>query len=189
MVINQGGEPEGSSQVLQYIKKHPGTHLRELQRELNLAMGTVQYHIYRLEKEKKIVARRNRGQKRFYANLVFGDRQIDILDIISQDAEREIILYLIQKPGSSQKELSGFLNRSPATTYWHITKLTDAGLIEVRREKEFVRYELTCDKSEILELIRNYHRRIWERWASRLADLLTDASGIEQKRPLGGGEK
>lgn len=182
-VVFDQGEPGSDTnvQILEFIRKHPGSHLRELQREMNVAMGTIQYHLYNLERERKVVSRRNRGQRRFYANLVFGDQQIDILDILSQEVERDIIFYLIRNPSSTQKDLSLFLNRSPATTYFHMRKLTEAGFLEARHDGVFVRYDLTCDQSEVLSLIRNYHPGIWERWANRLADLLTEASGMEER--------
>ena len=183
LVASDQGKPESDTgtQILEFIRKHPGSHLRELQREMNLAMGTIQYHLYNLEKERKIVSRRNRGYRRFYANLAFGDQQIDILDILSQDVEREIILYLIRNSRSSQKDLAEFMDLSPATIHWHIKKLASAGLLQARRDGSFVMYTLTCDQMEILQLIRSYHLSIWEKWSDRLADLLTDASGIEGK--------
>ncbi|MGB9806873.1 MAG: winged helix-turn-helix transcriptional regulator [Thermoproteota archaeon] len=36
--------------VYDYIQAHPGAHLREIARSLNLAIGDVQYHLYALEK-------------------------------------------------------------------------------------------------------------------------------------------
>ena len=34
--------------ILEFIKANPGTHLRRIKRELNLAMGVIKYHPYRL---------------------------------------------------------------------------------------------------------------------------------------------
>lgn len=185
------GEPESETKakIMESIKKHPGIHLRELQREMNVTLGTIQYHLHNLEKERRIVSRRKHAHKRFYANLVFGDKQIDVLDILSQDIEREIALYLISKPRSTQKDLSNYLNLSPATVYWHIKKLTDLGFLEAKHDGVFVRYNLTSDQSEILKLVKSYHPSIWERWANRLADLLTEASGIEESKENTGNNK
>ncbi|HZW58022.1 MAG TPA: winged helix-turn-helix transcriptional regulator [Nitrososphaerales archaeon] len=177
-----GEEPDKKTQIFDLIKAHPGIHLREIQREMSVTMGTIQYHLYNLEKERKIVSRSRFGYKRFYANFVFGDSQIDVLDILAQDVEREVILYLIGNPGSSQKALCEHCNLSPATIDWHIKKLQKAGFLESTREGGYVKYALTFDQAEVLELVRSYHPSIWERWANRLADLLTEASGIEKGR-------
>src|SRR6266704_3487395 len=51
-------------QILEFIKANPGVHLRRIKRELNLAMGVLQYHLYRLEKDQAIVSRK-RGLSEF----------------------------------------------------------------------------------------------------------------------------
>ena len=51
-------------------------------------------------------------------------------------------------------------------------RLSEAGFVTARRERGFVFYTVTSDQARILALLRNYHPRIWERWAERLADLL-----------------
>ena len=52
------------TQILGFIVEHPGAHLRKIKRELNLAMGVIQYHLYTLEKERKVISRRRGFYKR-----------------------------------------------------------------------------------------------------------------------------
>lgn len=54
--------------ILNFIQANPGTHLRKVKKELNLAMGVIQYHLYRLERERLIVSVRHGLYKRFYMN-------------------------------------------------------------------------------------------------------------------------
>jgi len=58
-------------QILEFIKANPGSHLRGIKRELNLAMGVLQYHLRRLEKDQSIISRRRGLYKRFYKRLDF----------------------------------------------------------------------------------------------------------------------
>jgi predicted transcriptional regulator len=168
--------------ILKFITEHPGTHLRQIKRELNLAMGVIQYHLHVLERERKVLSRRTGIYRRFYASLIFGDSQISILGVLSQEVERELVLYLIQNPGATQKDVAEFANVSPATIHWHIKKLKESGLVEAKHEGTFVRYSVNGDNEEIISLIKRYHQNIWEKWASRLADLVTDASGVETNK-------
>ncbi|MHB8567674.1 MAG: winged helix-turn-helix transcriptional regulator [Nitrososphaerales archaeon] len=168
-------------QIELYIKKHPGAHLRQVKRELNIAMGVIQYHLYSLEKDRKILSRRKGLYKRFYSNLVFGPAQYEILDVLSQETERDLLLHIISNPGANQKQLSEYASISPGTINWHIKRLVEAGLVQTRREGPYVRYEAKCDPDEVLRLLRGFHPSIWERWADRLANALTEASGIEDK--------
>ena len=166
-------------QILAFIKTHPGSHLRQIQRELGLAMGVLQYHIYALEKERKIASRRRGLYKRFYPVLQFAGGQLNILDVLSQETERDILLFLIQKPEATQKELSEYLDISPASVNWHIRRLFDSGLVDSRRDGSNVRYSVRGSHSEIIALLRSYHPMVWERWADRLADAILELSDTE----------
>jgi predicted transcriptional regulator len=167
------------TQILGFIKTHPGSHLREIKRELNLAMGVVQYHLYTLEKEQKIISRRRGLYKRFYPILLFGDEQLEILDVLSQETERDILLYLLQKPDATQKEVSEYAEISPASVNWHMRRLVEARLVDSEHDGSHVRYVVRGNRGEILTLLKSYHPMIWERWADRLADVLLDISEIE----------
>jgi predicted transcriptional regulator len=160
-------------QILAFITAHPGAHFRMIKRDLNLAIGVIQYHVYRLEKDGKIVSRRQGLYKRFYPSLGFGEQEKEILNLLSQETARDLVLYLIQNPDTSQKQLSEYAGISPASINWHMKRLSDTGFIEMRREGSSVFYTVKGDSLLILTLLRNYHPSIWEKWAERLADLLT----------------
>ncbi len=137
-------------------------------------MGVIQYHLYSLEKEKKILSRRKGLYKRFYPNLVFGDYQQEILDVLSQETERDLLLFLIQNPSATQKELSEYARISAGTTNWHMKRLIEAGIVRMKREGQFVKYDVNGEKEEVLRLVQSYHPSIWESWADRFADALTE---------------
>ena len=96
-----------------------------------------------------------------------------IVNILFQETERDLILYLLENPQASQKELSQFARISPSSTNWHMKRLSQAGFVEARRERGFVIYTVKGDPGMILSLLRSYHPRIWDKWAERLADLMT----------------
>lgn len=164
------------TQILAFIKTHPGTHLREIGRQLNLAMGVVQYHLNALERERKIVARRRGLYKRFYSALVLGSGRLEILDALSQETEREIVLFLIQNPNATQKEISEYAGISPATVHWHAKRLLASGLLTARHDGSNVKYQVQGDHADIITLLKSYHPTVWERWADRLANILTQLS-------------
>lgn len=160
--------------IFEFIRTHPGSHLREIKRELNLGMGVIQYHLYGLEREQKIISRRRGLHKRFYTTQVFGDRQLEILDTLSQETDRDILLFLIQNPDATQKELSEYLKISAASINWHMRRLSDTGIVEAKRDGVNVRYFVRDNQAEILALLRSYHPAVWERWADRLANIISD---------------
>ena len=137
-------------------------------------MGVIQYHLYGLEREQEIISRRRGLHRRYYATHVFGDRQLEIIDTLSQETERDILLFLIQNPDATQKELSEYLRISPASINWHMRRLSDAGLIEAKHDRANVRYLIGDDRAEILALLKSYHPGVWDRWADRLANMILD---------------
>lgn len=163
-------------QVLEYIRNHPGAHLRQIQRELDISMGAIQYHLYSLEKDKTILARRRGLYKRFYPCLMFAEQQQEILDILSQETERDIVLFLIENPNATQKELSEYAKISPGTINWHMKRLVASGIVKPEHKGQYVKYKMQGEIGEILKLVQNYHPRIWDSWVDRLANAISEVS-------------
>ena len=145
-----------------------------IRRELNLAMGVVQYHLDRLEKEDKIVAHRGGFYKRFYPTTIFGMEQLEVMDVLAQETERDLLLFLLLNPNASQKELSEYARVSPSSIDWHMRRLSKSGLIETKHEGANVRYLVKVKRADILVLLKKYQPTVWERWADRLADILSE---------------
>jgi predicted transcriptional regulator len=171
--------PTTKNQILVYIKNHPGSHLRQIKRDMEVSMGVIQYHLYTLEREKKILSRRKGLYKRFYPSLTFGEHQQEILDVLSQETERDLLLYLIKNPNATQKEVSEYSKLSAGTVNWHMKRLGQSGLIAIRREGQFVKYVVNADSEEVMKLLQNYHPSIWEVWADRLANAIDEVATSE----------
>jgi predicted transcriptional regulator len=137
-------------------------------------MGVIQYHLYGLEREQRIISHRRGLHKRFYTTHVFGERQLEILDVLSQETDRDILLFLIENPDATQKELSEYVRISAASINWHMRRLSDTRLVEAKHDRTNVRYSVLDDRAEILALLRSYHPAVWERWADRLANIILD---------------
>jgi predicted transcriptional regulator len=167
-------------EILEFIKNHPGSHLRQVKRSLGISMGAIQYHLGVLEKERRIISRRKGLYKRFYPSLVFGEYQRDILDVLSQETERDILLYLVRNQNATQKELSQYARISSGTINWHMKRLMASHLVSVKREGQFVRYALELNPDEILSLLQIYHPSIWETFADRFANVIEEVSRLEQ---------
>lgn len=95
-----------------------------------------------------------------------------ILSVLAQKTPRELILHLINGPGSSQEELAGALAISPPSVSWNLKRLIDLGLVRKDQSGRFASYSVVGDLSEIAGFVRSYHPGVWERWSSRLADVV-----------------
>jgi predicted transcriptional regulator len=164
--------PGTKQRVLQHILSHPGVHLRKVCRDLGLGMGDVQYHVDRLEKEGSVMSSRRGLYRRFYPAGLFGEKEGVILSALAQDTPRELLLHLIEEPGSSQERLAASLGISPASMSWNLKRLVQLGLVERSQSGRLTSYQVVGDGEEIARFIRSYHPSVWERWSSRLADLV-----------------
>ena len=71
--------------ILQFIHENPGCHLRKIKNELDLAMGTVQYHLDRLEKAGKITSQKQSLHKYFFLVGAFEENEKHILEALSDE--------------------------------------------------------------------------------------------------------
>jgi DNA-binding MarR family transcriptional regulator len=176
------GEKEGTldatqKRILDYISSHPGVHLRQVCRELGLAMGDVQYHTNRLEKGGRIASTRRGFYRFFYPSTLFGEKQRDTLSVLALDTPRELLLTIVEKPGASQEELARAVGVSQPTASWHLRRLAELGIVQREQRGRSMVYSLAgTSPIEIATFIRNYHPSSWERWSSRLADIFISYS-------------
>src|SRR5919202_5690988 len=138
---------ENKLYIYKYIVNYPGVHLRKICRELGLAMGDTQYQIFILEKEGKIKSKRV-GNHRHYFPLTISNEQTElILAFLSQETIRDILIYLMENPGSSQQVLANFMNVSAPTIKWHMSRLIESELVMTTREGKIVKYFIKDPKS------------------------------------------
>ena len=150
-------------------------------RELGLAMGDVQYHIHRLEKEGQVTSMRRGFYKFFYPSALFGEKQRDILSVLTLDTPRELLLTIVDKPASTQEELARAVGVSQPTASWHLRRLNELGIVSRAQRGRSTTYSLAGPSAlEIATFIRNYHPSSWERWSSRLADIFISYSVEEE---------
>ena len=175
---NGGSLDATQRRILEFIVSHPGVYLREICRALGLAMGDVQYHLGRLERDGRIHSMRRGLYKFFYPANLFGERQRDVLSMLSLDRPRELLLNIIERPGSTQEALAEATHVSQPTVSWHLKRLVDLGIVGRRQEGRVVTYSVV-GSGEIAAFIKTYHPTVWERWSSRLADIFIAYSAGE----------
>ena len=182
--VSSGGGSSGDvgttqERILDYVTQHPGTHLRLMCRELGLAMGDVQYHVQRLEREGRINSVRRGLYRFFYSSTLLGDRQRDLLSVLALETPRELLLSLVEKPNSSQDELARATRVSQPTVSWHLKRMIDMGILQKQQSGRGAAYVVAGGGAEVAALIRSYHPNVWEKWSSRLADIFISYSREE----------
>ena len=169
-----------TQRVLQFIQQNPGCHLREIKRELDMAMGTVQYHLNLLEKEGKIISERRYLYKNYFPGGMFTPDQKNILRILKLETSRDIIMFIIEKSNPTQTAIVENLGMSAASISWNLARLIESGIIGEIKDGKFKRYVMLENPKDIATLMKNYHPTIWTTWSNRLAETFLSLSKEEK---------
>jgi len=115
-----------------YIDEYPGSHLREIARELDLKPSNAAWHLRKLEQTNLVRSRVIGGKKVFY--LVEGgvEARIEAIaeSILKNKNARNIMNYLVNNPGKHLLEIATSLKLNHHTVKWHISKMYMAELID-----------------------------------------------------------
>jgi len=118
--------------LYEYIDEYPGSHLREIARELNLKPSNAAWHLRKLEQTNLVRSRAIGGKKVFY--LVEGGiesrKEAVAESILRNDNARRIMTYLQKNPGKHLLEIAHALDLNHHTVKWHIKKMYMAELVE-----------------------------------------------------------
>ena len=176
MILENELEVGNVEKVLHFIQENPGCHLRLIKRELEVSIGTVQYHLAKLEKMGKITANRYGLYKYYFPVGVFEQKQRHLLQILSQESTREILMFIIEQKNPTQKDIVRKIGISPAAVNWHIRRLIDLDIIYKIREGRCKRYQLDMDHKYVLGILKTYYPNIWDKWSNRLVELFLSFS-------------
>ena len=118
--------------LYEYIDEYPGSHLREIARELDLKPSNAAWHLRKLEQTNLVRSRYIGGKKVFY--LVEGGiesrKQAIGESILRNKNAREIMQYLHDQPGKHLLEIAHALELNHHVVKWHVKKMYMAELIE-----------------------------------------------------------
>jgi DNA-binding transcriptional ArsR family regulator len=157
--------------ILEFVKANPGAHLRRICRETGVRMGATQYHLGILEKEHKVVSTRRGLFRRFFPSLTFDESDQQILSALHSRTERDILVYLLQRPGANQLQLATYMRVSPPSVNWHMKRLRGSGLVIASRSGRYVSYRLAMRPKVIVRLLKMYQPSIWESLADNLESI------------------
>lgn len=176
-------QPEANTadQILRFIQENPSCHLRKIKKELDLAMGTVQYHLDKLEKGGRITSQRQGLHKYYFVVGAFEENEKQLLEVLSNETAREILMFIIEQKYPSQSEISKHMRISSPSVSWQIKRLQDYRVIDEIKEGKFKRYKLHGDSNQVVALLKNYYPSIWNRWSNRLAEMFLSLSQGEKQ--------
>jgi predicted transcriptional regulator len=164
------GEPEGHPEqpvkgmdvgarkrIYDFVCASPGCHLREIQRRLEVPLGTLEYHLNYLVERELLSIRDEGGYKRYYPVGMMRSVDRNILSLLRQDIPRRLMMHLLLHPGSKFGQLAQRFDVAPSTLSFHIAKLLKAGMVSKTRTGRETTYKVENEHEVAMVLIA--HRR------------------------------
>ena len=139
--------------IYRIIRSKPGIHFRSLERETGFASGTLQYHLREMVKNEILTEKKDDHYTRYFIR----DQPISIKDklILShlrKELPRGIILFLLENPGSENRDFTRHFTVSSATISYHLKRLSKDEVIVSSGDTRMQRYSIK-EPERVFELI------------------------------------
>ena len=128
--------------ILQCVQEVPGIHLRQIERETQLALGQVLYHLDRLEKMGLLVSVRDAGFRRYFGAHDVSRQDKTFVAALRQEMARRVQLALLEDGPMTHGELQSRLGVAASTLSFHLQRLAGAGVVDRERVGSANRYAL-----------------------------------------------
>lgn len=103
--------------------------MREIGRELDIPMGTLEYHLHYLVKAEVLNTRQDPRYTRYFPAGELSRREKDVLAVLRQKVPRQIAAHLLLSPSSSHGALLTKFALAPSTLSFHLKKLVSSGIV------------------------------------------------------------
>ena len=168
--------------VLYFIQDNPGCHLRRIKREIGISMGTVQYHLHKLEKMGRVTSTRRGLYKYYFPSGLFRENEKEILEVLTHETARKILMFIIEQKSPTQTDIVNSVRISARSISWHVGRLIALKMIREIKDGKYKRYQLQDDAKDILTLLRSYYPNVWDKWSMRVVEMFLSLSSSRELR-------
>ncbi len=88
--------------IYNYVVSHPGAHLRQICSQLDIAMGSAQYHLERLVDGELLESEKESRYRRFFASRRFSEFEKRVISLLNRDTTRKIVELLLVRVKATQ---------------------------------------------------------------------------------------
>lgn len=163
-------ELESRRAIYQHIAATPGIHFRGLLGELDVAQGTLQYHLRWLADEGLVDVSEDGKFTRYYPAAAFDEADRAVMNALRRTYSRRILAHLLAEDHLTTTDLSDRVGKAKSTVSWHLSNLVEAGLVTKERDGRRVVYAVT-DPDRIRRLYTVHQRSFTDRIVDRLLGL------------------
>jgi predicted transcriptional regulator len=156
--------------ILAYITKNPGVHFKDLNRALNLAPGTLQYHLYKMEQVEDIRVLRKQYFTSYFPPSMKDPLDQKIMVLLRQNIPRNLIILLLEKSEKSGLELATSLKITKSTLSYYTKRLVELDILSIKVEGREKRYSVN-NPERTTKLMKDYKESFGDKVVNRFIDL------------------
>lgn len=151
--MGKAAEPDVRQRVHDAVRRYPGIHLREIERQTGISAPLAQYHLRKLVDEREVESREQGSYLRFYPSTKgrrLPERDRGVVGLLREEVPLHVVLLLLDKGPMTHTQLVEGLGVAKSTVSYHLHKLAEAGVVE-RRSKD-TRIHLS-DRERVYRLV------------------------------------
>ena len=120
--------------LTEYIRKNPGVHFRQITRDLQLAVGQLDFHLNALVKGDVLIKDGSTSNARYFVRDSFTREERKAMSHLRREIPRGIVIFLMENPGATPHEILQMFDFTHATLSYHLRRLEKAGILKVDQE-------------------------------------------------------
>jgi predicted transcriptional regulator len=160
--------------IIQFVNETPGIRYRELLRITGVSNGVLSYHLNLLDNSGRVrVHRINNRVTRYFSHDV-SIAESNVIGLLRQNTARKIILYILESGPCGFNDIVTYTKKMPSTVSWHLSKLSDANIIKIRKQNEFKYYDIGINKLKLQDLLSKYKSSFTEKIVDDYVDMMNE---------------
>jgi predicted transcriptional regulator len=145
-------ENSSRSVIYHYIRESPGADFTEISRGTGISENSLRYHIAVLKLMNKVSVLETSRNIRYYENSgKFPPLEQKVLKHLRNKPTRTLLKLVKENPDLSRIQLELALGLSGAGINWHMHRLSDDGILAIRKDGRNARYELSTEAVPYVE--------------------------------------
>lgn len=142
--------------LTEYIRKNPGVHFRQISRDLDLAIGQLDFHLNALTKGEVIIKDGSTSNARYYVRDSFTRDERKVMSHLRREIPRGIVIFLMENPGATPHEILDVFDFTHATLSYHLKRLEKAGILRAEQEGKTRHYSAV--EPDMIEMLLVLYR-------------------------------
>ncbi len=130
--------------IYQFIKKTPGTDFSEISRKTGVNQNTLRYHLAILKLTNKVIMLETSRNTRYFENSCsYSGMEQVVLKYLHNKPTRELLQLLLENPDLTRGQIETTIGISGAGVNWQMHRLSDDGLIVIKKDGRNTCYKIS----------------------------------------------